>query len=227
MDYFGMAALTNPIASLREPVQVTQSTAPISITQALAELKLLRKRIEHNLHDTEFMTLKTKRSNLDTEKFIADAKAYYQSYMDLIDRYNRLKSAIVRSNATTVVRVAGKDYTVAEAVERKRSLDMYKNLLMTMERQYVQTRAAHATHSREQDERVERLISTELSKEAKTNIDVVKQLRDTFLADNSAEIIDPLNLEDRIRALRKEIDDFETTVDWVLSESNGKTLISL
>lgn len=223
MDYFGVALKM----SADQTAASAPTSAPISITQALAELKLLRKRIEHNLLGTEFMTIKTKRSTFDSEKFVATAKASYQSYMDLLERYNRLKSAIVRSNAVTVVTVGGRSYTVAEAVERKRSIDMYKNLLMTMERQYCQVQAAHTSHIREQEERVERLIGMELSKEAKTNVDVVKQLRETFLADNSAEIIDPLNMEAKISALRKEIDEFETTVDWVLSESNGKTLITL
>jgi hypothetical protein len=73
--------------------------------------------------------------------------------------------------------------------------------------------------------RVERLIQTELGKDAKTNVEVITQLSETFLAQNKAEIVDPLNLAKEIAALNKAIEDFETKVDWVLSESNGKTTI--
>jgi hypothetical protein len=47
------------------------------------------------------------------------------------------------------------------------------------------------------------------------------------LAQNKAEIVDPLNLVKEIASLNKAIEDFETKVDWVLSESNGKTTITL
>ncbi len=199
----------------------------MSVTKALAELKLLRKRISANLDDAHFMVMKTKRSNLDVEKFTTEAKASYQSYTDLLDRYNKIKAAIVKSNAMASVYIAGKEYTVAEAVEKKRSIDMYKNMLMHMEMEYTRVKAQYEQHCMMEEQRVERLITTELSKEAKTNVDVVKQLRETFLADNSAEIIDPLKLETKIRALRKEIEEFETSVDWTLSESNSVTMITL
>jgi hypothetical protein len=37
--------------------------------------------------------------------------------------------------------------------------------------------------------------------------------------------VDPLDLATRTRELEEEIESFETNVDWVLSETNGKTLI--
>lgn len=224
MNFFNSAIATN---FPREPALPPSTATTMSITQALAELKLLRKRIGANLDGTRFMMMKTKRSQVDVEKFSVDAKAYYQSYMDLLERYNKIKAAIVRSNATAVVKIAGKEYTVAEAVEKKRSIDMYKNLLMHMEKDYKHTTDEYETHCAVEEHRVERLITTELGKDAKTNVDVVKQLRETFLADNSAEIIDPLKLETKIRGLRREIEEFETAVDWTLSESNSVTMIAL
>jgi hypothetical protein len=41
------------------------------------------------------------------------------------------------------------------------------------------------------------------------------------------EVVDPLGLAEQIKKLERHIKDFETQVDWVLSESNGKTLITL
>jgi len=199
----------------------------MSITQALAEIKLLRRRIESCLSDATFTTLKTKKSLLDTDRFATQARASYQSYTDLLARYNKLKSAITISNATTRVTVAGKEYTVAEAVERKRSIEFDKRLLETMKGQHLTVQQEYEAHTATEQMRVERLISSELSKDSKTSVDTVKALSDTFLAENKAEILDPLRIADRISSMTKEIEDFETTVDWVLSEANGRTMITV
>jgi hypothetical protein len=136
-------------------------------------------------------------------------------------------SAIVISNATTRVTVAGKEYTVAEAVERKRSIEFDKQLLEVMKSQHVSVQREYTDHTNTEQLRVERLISNELGKDSKTSVDTVKALSETFLAENKAEILDPLKLADRIRTMTTEIEDFETTVDWVLSETNGRTLITI
>lgn len=199
----------------------------ISITQALAELKLLRKRLDSALDDAKFVALKKKNSIQDVDKFGVQARASLQSYTDLLDRYNKMKSAIVKSNATTVVTVAGKTYTVAEAVERKRSVMYEKNLIREMKSQSSDIKEMLKDHQEAQQSRIDRLLSAELSKDSKTNVDTIKSLTETFMADNKAEVIDPLNIDERIMSMEKEMEDFETTVDWVLSESNGRTLISV
>ena len=40
-------------------------------------------------------------------------------------------------------------------------------------------------------------------------------------------MIDPLTLEDKIKELEKEIDEFQKNVDFVLSESNSRTYIEI
>jgi len=52
-------------------------------------------------------------------------------------------------------------------------------------------------------------------------------LTTTFLAQNKATVLDPLGLADKIESLSKAIEDFETQVDYSLSESNGRTTISV
>ncbi len=199
----------------------------ISITQALAEIKLLNSRINKIIDDetVKFTTMKTKKMLFDVERFSTQAKASYQSFNDLLNRYNQIKAAIVASNAITKVTVAGKTYTVAEAVERKRSIKMERGLLDKMKTQYMEVQAAYKRHNEFESSRVDRLIHAELSKDSKTNVDIIKALTDTFMEDNKAEIVDPLSLNTKIADIQKEIEDFETTVDWVLSESNGKTRI--
>ena len=199
----------------------------ISVTQALSELKLLRKRIESVTNNAVFTTLKKASDMVDTAKFSTQATASYQSFTDLVARYNGLKSAIVISNATTKVTIGGTMYTVADAVERKRSIELEKGLMNLMKRQHTITMAEYERHQQMEQQRVDRLLTTELAKDAKTNVEVVQQLTATFLAQNKATVLDPLNLSEKIEALGKSIEDFETQVDYTLSESNGRTMITL
>jgi cell division septum initiation protein DivIVA len=204
-------------------------TTEISVTQALSEIKLLRSRIHNSLSDATFIMLKKKRSDLvDVDKFASQARASYQSFNDLLSRYMKLKSAVVRSNAITTVKIAGKTYTVADAVEQKRAMKLFhESLLEDMMDQYKKVKQEYDVHQFNEHQRVERLLSVELGKDSKTNVEVVKALTDTLLAENRAEILDPLKLEERIQSLKKEIEDFQTNVDWILAESNGRTMISL
>jgi len=199
----------------------------ISISQALAELKLLRKRIQNTIQQSTLIVLKKKRDLLDVPRFAVEAQASYQSYKDLLARYNTIKAAIVQSNARTTVIIADVTYTVADAVERKKTIALEKDMLTRMQHQYEMVQQEYRNHVTSENTRVERLIQTELGKDSKTNVEVIAQLSETFLAQNKADIVDPLGLAKEIAALNKSIEDFETKVDWVLSESNGKTTISV
>ena len=197
----------------------------MSVTQALAELKLLRKRLETALEDAKFVTMVTKKSMVDRGRFETQARDSMQSYRDLLERYYKIKSAIVRSNAVTEVVVAGRTYSMAEAVERKRSIEQERNLLTVMMCQHTAAVAEYERHCASEQARVDRMLAVELGKDSKTNIEVVKSLTEAILTENRAEVLDPLNIAALIAETKKSIEDFATNVDWVLSESNGKTII--
>ena len=197
----------------------------ISVTQALAELKLLRRRIQNVTQTGEFIALRHKRDALEPTKFASETRAAYQSYTDLLKRYSAIKSAIVISNATTTVTIAGVSYTVADAVERKRAIEFEKEMLATLQHQHEAVTKKHESHVAAENLRVERLLQSELSKDNKTNVEVIAQLTETFLNQNKAEILDPLDVKTLIASMTRSIEDFETKVDWVLSESNGRTTI--
>ena len=198
----------------------------MSLSQALVELKLLKSRIG-KCTSTSYVTVKSKTKTVDVADFTKNAKASLQSYKDLLNRYNVIRSKVVVSNATTCVSVAGVEYTVAEAVERKRSIEMEKSMLGVLRSQFKAATAEIESHQKAQQERLDKLLLQELGKDSKTNVDVVDALTETFLKNNKAELIDPLGLQEVITTMEKSIQDFESNVDWVLSESNGRTQITV
>jgi hypothetical protein len=203
------------------------SKQSMSITQGLAELKLLDKRINTHLKHLKWADVSTESNRVDVEKLKQRATAEYQSYMDLVKRRDSIKRAIVLANASTQVKIGSWEGTIAEAIEHKRSIEYQQNLLGTMKAQLQETRKSFDTMKSQMDSRLERLLQSELGKDVKTNPDTLSALTNTFRANNKVEMVDPLDLATKIASLEEEIDTFETNVDWVLSEANGKTMVEV
>ncbi len=199
----------------------------MSITQALAELKLLDKRLSKHIDNVTWADVSTVSKVIDAEKMKARAQAEYQSFMDLVKRRDTIKRAIVLSNATTRVKIDTWEGTVAEAIEHKKSIQYKQNLLETMKGQLVQARVNYEAQKSAVDTRLERLLQSELGKDVKTNPETITALSTSFRNNNKVELVDPLDLASKIAALESEIDSFETNVDWVLSEANGRTMITV
>lgn len=204
----------------------------MSVQRALSELKLLHGRIERAISDayliSSYKKSAKKVNNIDTPaEFSAKAEASYQSIVDLTERRKKIKSAIVASNANTMVKIAGKEMTVAEAIERKESISYEISLLSHMESQY---RTALANCQRANDMvqiKLDELLLTTLGKEGKqkATTDEVEAISKPYLEQNQHEVLDVLKLGDKIKELKEVIEQFNSEVDFVLSESNVITKI--
>jgi hypothetical protein len=95
-----------------------------------------------------------------------------------------------------------------------------KETILDVEREH--TNAVEETTSR-----LDRLLSSELGKDVKTNPETIASLTASFQETNKVVVLDPLDLRSKAQQLEEEIDTFETNVDWVLSETNSKTMIKL
>jgi len=200
----------------------------ISVTQGLAELKLLDKRINKELSYVFWAKVSTKNNRVDEAALKKTAQAEYQSYMDLVKRRDTIKRAIVLSNAITPVKI-GTNWsgTVAEAIEHKASLVYKKSLLDKIKRCMSTVEAEYTSANEALERRLDGLLSSELGKDVKTNPETITALRQSFMETNKVELVDPLDLVKMAKELSDEIDSFETNVDWVLSEANGKTMITV
>jgi len=199
----------------------------MSITQALAELKLLDKRIQKATDSVQWADVKTKSHPVDVEKFSRTAHAEYQSFLDLVKRRDTLKRAVVSSNANTHVKVGTWEGSVAEAIEYKTSIFYKKRLLDIMRAQLLTAKAQFKVQQENVDERLEKLLHSELGKDVKTSPETITALTNSFRDNNKVELVDPLDLSQKTNELEEEIESFETNVDWVLSEVNGKTTIQI
>ena len=203
----------------------------MTITRGLAELKLLDSRINRSINEavlgSNSVGKKLPTGYNSVEDVEKRAKSDYQSVKDLLKRRNSIKSAIVLSNATTVVEVAGVKMTVAEAIERKTSISYEEQLLSKMRSTYTQVVNHVDRINNEMKARLDSHLETLFGKEGKVNPQSHEDIVKAFKADNEATFIDPINLEKQINELVKSIEDFNMECDFTLSESNTITRITI
>jgi len=203
----------------------------LSIHRALTELKMLNHRIEAATNEVSAV-LANRKSNskingVEIQEYEKQMQSSYDKVVSLIDYRNRIKSLVVESNAKTKVTVGKEEMTVAEAIERKQSIQFEKKLLEVMQQQY---RSAINMVAKENDAlhaKLETYLINILGNKDKQSPEEVKLHTETFMKRNEYELIDPMNVKYKIEALNSRIEEFESEVDAVLSESNATTFIEV
>lgn len=205
----------------------------ISITEALNELKLYDSKIRKAIGNAAFCGAAKKSSDkvgiVKKENFDERAKASYQSITDLIANRNTLKSAIVKSNAVTEVTIADKVMTVAEAIERKNSIEYDVTLLDEMKCQYAKSITTVDKENKKVNAQIDKLLETFTGRDSdkKPDKDTLSAISDPYKEKNEFEFVDPLGIYNKIQALEVNIDGFKSNVDTVLSVSNATTFIEI
>ena len=209
----------------------------LSITRALAELKMLDKRIGDAIQRASFIAVQRGEGDRATvlnnphytvtaasERIENDAK----SIDALIDRYSKIKTQIILSNAVTVVRVGEKAMTVAEAIERKSSVKYAAQLATTMGAQLGQMKSSIEKGNADLDAEIDKQVQIAYTNDkGRVTVDQYNLIANPRRAERKLSAIDPLKLEDTLASLRADIDDFVLNVDFALSEINAKTEIEV
>lgn len=205
----------------------------MTIHKALCELKILDNRINNAISSARFC-LANKHSNekvngVTVEEYQETMKASYNKASDLIRRREVIKRAVVLSNAKTIVKIGGKEYTVAEAIEmNNHGIDLKLQLKNAMKKQYDSAMTAIISkNSVVDDKATEYVVGLFGQKESKTANEEYEKARKSYIEANTMELIDPVNILEKIEALEVEIADFTTEVDSALSVSNALTEITV
>lgn len=203
----------------------------LTVAKALNELKLLDSRISRKINESilaGFTVGKKVMTGFNSvEEIEQRAKSDFQSVNDLIERRNKIKSAVVVSNATTSVEISGKIYTVAEAIELKTSIEYKKHLLNRMKNTYAQY-VNHVDNTNQAvKNQLDRHLETLFGKEGKTKVSESDDIVKSYMEQNEAKFIDPINLKTAIEKLTNEIEEFESNVDYELNRSNVITEIEI
>ena len=202
------------------------------VTTALNELKLLDSRIFSAIGSTKFVSCaKTSESkvtpNKTKEEFKEEAKSNMQSINDLISRREKIKAAVVMSNAKTEIEVCGEKHTVAEVIDMKNSIEYKSALLNRMRGQLSEATATMNNNNQKMESSIDKLIEVTFGKESKTKVNEtdIDAIANPYRAKNEYSLVDPIGVEKQIKELSEWIEEFTSTVDAKLQVSNCITYI--
>jgi hypothetical protein len=206
-----------------------------SITRLLAERKALADRINIASGQSLIGIQKGNRNPTvlgASDLSVAAAEALYRGNLDkvigLISYHRRITAALIASNASTRVTIGAETMTVAEAIERKTSVKQERTLLNYVMASSQTTQTKIDLGNKAVEETIERqLIQIYGGEKAKITVDARKETADSINAASLLSVIDPNKLREFATKELERISQFETEVDFVLSESNAKTEIEL
>jgi len=217
----------------------------MNMHRLLSELKMLDKRISNYLPANgrgvrgESIELIGAAREIDRkigtrtrEEYVSALTGNWQMIQALIRNKKSLEAAKVKSNAETKVRIADKEYTVADAIRRKEDIKYEKALLEAFESQhrYVVTLVADKNEAAEQqaDKHIEALFNGKADgKNERIVGKEAEEQRENYMKNHRWGVIDPNGSDEAIKTLRTEIESFEAEVDAVLSESNAVTTVTV
>lgn len=208
----------------------------ISVTRALTEIKHLADRIARDTNKPFVGVAKGQANHktcqsapsMNVEAFSDAVKANLSSVLDLIAYREKLKRAVIKSNAETIVVIAGESMTVAEAIEKKANIAFTERLIATLRHQLVTANGvvekANKALSDEINSAVISAYGNEKGKVDEAQYEAVALPRQTR---NALSLIDPNNVEQVIETLSDKMSKFLEEVDFILSESNSITKIEV
>jgi len=213
------------------------------VTQALDERDLLVKKITDKIEKASFVdTIKPNEDKVYSKRITRDeytkeAESEYQQIVDLIDRYQKIDSAIVASNAKTEIVTSYGKFTVAGAIalrSRMRSQGSYgmdadfEGLLVgKMKNEYNERVRTCDIKNGQLQNTAESMRLSILGKDTKTKDDKPLGVVDAYVKENTTELMDPLDIKKKIETLEEKTNTLLKELDTQIKVSNATTLVEI
>ncbi|MBO4900915.1 MAG: hypothetical protein J5509_11570 [Lachnospiraceae bacterium] len=211
------------------------------VTQALDERDLLVKKINDKIEKAKFVdTIKPNEERVNGERISRDdftkaAESAFQQINDLIERYNRIDAAIVASNASTRIQTSYGEFTVAGAISLRNRLrgnsfkddrcDFESLLQNELERQYAVMVEFAEKKNFSLQETAENMRYSILGRDAKVKDDKPLEVVETYIRENTTELVDPLDVRKKIERLQDKKHTLLTELETQIKVSNATTVI--
>ena len=208
------------------------TTENMSVHRAMREIKMLDKKISDSSTEAVFVTHTTKGADsvggVKKDKKMETMRSEYQQLCDWMKRLCVLKTAVQQSNAVTKVIINGVEYTVAEAIAKKNyDMEHKKTILRSMVHQFNTSQVRIENNNTMLEQRANDRLKAIYGNVTSTNAADAEATKKAFIENETAVLVDPMNIDKLIKELKDEIDAFESEVDAVLSESNAVTMLTI
>lgn len=213
------------------------------VTQALDERDLLVKKIQDKISKASFTDVKkhNEKKVMDRrvleETFRQEAESAYQQIMDLIERFQKIDAAIVASNAATMIHTSFGDYTVAGAISLRSRMrgngsyddeaDFEQSLFIKMKNELDKRLISVENKNKQLETTAESMRLSILGKDTKAKDDKPLEVVTTYVQENTAEIVDPLNVQKKVEEIQEKRDKLLSELDTQIKVSNATTFIEI
>ena len=209
----------------------------MSVTRGLAELKRFDDRISRELTGNVFVGVTIGKGALQkpmtgtgsVDQQTKNIQGAFDTVQSLVEQRQKIKAAIVVSNAKTLVTLGGKEMTVAEAIELKKSVQYKQQFLHVLTQQYNQCTMQIKLQNEKLENAIDTMVTQVMGASDKGKVDTASYEAVAVPQRNAKEaaLLDPKNIAEKIKALTEEISLVETELDFVLSTSNATTMIEV
>ena len=212
----------------------------ILLTEALDERDLLEKKIRNKIEMASFVDCAKKNEERvfgnykEKEEYRKDASAAFQQITDLIARYDRLTVAINHSNANTMIQTSGGSYIIADAIavrarmkerEKDKSRDFEFLLYKKMEEEFASVVVEMDKRNQQVRATAENMRLSILGKDSKTKEDKPLEVVDVFVKENTTELVDPLDVIQKLIELKEKHDTFLKELETGIKVANATTYV--
>lgn len=191
----------------------------MSLHRVIAEIKSQEAKLAA-INSTSFVaTAASGADGIDTYK--KQSQAAIDKISSAMKNLAALKAARNKANTSVVVKIAGKELTIDEALSQKAALPYKQQLVNVLQSQYNQAEQLVKNADAQIEQKVNQNIAQMFSGTKKATEDEIALIRNTVSKANKQEIVATDGLKTLIDNLKKEIEEFTTEVDFVLSEANA------
>lgn len=206
----------------------------MTVQEALNKKKILEKRWAEEMSDEKaYVTYATSTQKVvdgvEREEVENILKSQFDSKVHLLKNLSALKIAINKSNASTIVVISGKEYTVADAIARMNFMDNERKFYNRAMRQYNTCKNnVDVTNKKVLDpDNIAAYLSRINGDQTKVRPEVIVALKESYKEENMLHIIDPNNINDVVSKMIDDLDQFEAEVHTKLTTSNINTEIEV
>ena len=205
----------------------------MTITRALATLKSLNVRIAENSKN-QVLTVPTRGTGDRLE--VIDWKgtpneahqvivSRWQALNDLMEVRNSIRHAVLVANATNTINIAGKNLTIVETLDYRKSLPEKIKLLNALKQNVSNVTALNNRAITDYEQSLQNVRNDAMASSRKHDDESLATFLNPIIVAKKPGILDPLNAAKIIEDMEAEIRDFELNADYALSEFNATTKI--
>jgi len=204
----------------------------LTVYEALQERKLIKAKLERARFTKKYITsareCDEQIDGVSIDEIKRSLKGNFDSVNQLFKNFAAYTAAINQSNAVTKVTIAGKEYTVAEAISRYQTLGAEREFLQELTNQYNLVKNDVTNHNEKvlDPDKISEYIRNVLG-DSKKDQSLIDSTIDTYKKKNLKVLIDPNNLEEEIQKRLEELNNFIEQFHFVLTRSNATTEITV